>query len=77
MKTIQMTIDEPLLDEVDKITESLNTTRSAFIRDALHLALRQYRIGLLEQQHFEGYQHHPLNKTDIAPWESEQDWGDV
>lgn len=31
MKTIQMTIDESLLAEVDRVTKSLHTTRSAFI----------------------------------------------
>lgn len=76
MKTVQMTIDESLLTEVDQVIQSLDTTRSAFIRDALHLALRQYRIGLLEQQHLEGYVHCPEIATDVAEWESEQAWGD-
>ena len=39
VKTIQMTIDEPLLSEVDRVIQSLDTTRSAFIREALQLAL--------------------------------------
>ncbi|MFN2242692.1 MAG: ribbon-helix-helix protein, CopG family, partial [Anaerolineae bacterium] len=30
-----MTIDEPLLAEVDEVIQALNTTRSAFIREAL------------------------------------------
>ena len=30
VKTIQMTIDEPLLSEVDRVIQSLDTTRSAF-----------------------------------------------
>lgn len=77
MKTVQMTIDESLLTEVDQVIQSLNTTRSAFIRDALQLALRQYRIGLLEQQHVEGYARHPVVATDVAEWESEQAWGDL
>ena len=32
MKTIQMTIDESLLQQVDETVELLQTTRSAFIR---------------------------------------------
>ncbi|HOU15715.1 MAG TPA: ribbon-helix-helix domain-containing protein [Anaerolineae bacterium] len=74
MKTVQMTIDETLLNEVDQIIQSLNTTRSAFIRDALQMALRQYRIGILEQRHAAGYARQP--ETDVAEWESEQAWGD-
>ena len=77
MKTVQMTIDESLLTEVDQVIQSLNTTRSAFIRDALQLALRQYRIGLLEQQHAEGYARYPATEESVAEWESEQAWGDL
>ena len=32
MKTIQMTIDEALLQQVDQTVQSMNTPRSAFIR---------------------------------------------
>ncbi|MCI0397640.1 MAG: ribbon-helix-helix domain-containing protein [Chloroflexi bacterium] len=41
MKTIQVTIDESLLAKVDQVSQDLNTTRSAFIREALKLALEQ------------------------------------
>jgi hypothetical protein len=51
MKTIQITLDESLLAEVDHATEDLNTTRSAFIRSALRLALRWHIKAKLEQQH--------------------------
>jgi metal-responsive CopG/Arc/MetJ family transcriptional regulator len=42
MKTIQMTIDEPFLAEVDQMIQTLNTTRSAFVRQALELALQRH-----------------------------------
>jgi len=76
MKTIQMTIDEPLLDEVDRVTRDLKTTRSSFIRSALHLALRQYAVSKLEQQHKEGYTRHPAQPGEFDIWESEQAWGE-
>jgi metal-responsive CopG/Arc/MetJ family transcriptional regulator len=44
MKTIQMTIDEPFLAEVDQMIQTLNTTRSAFVRQALELALQRHAI---------------------------------
>jgi metal-responsive CopG/Arc/MetJ family transcriptional regulator len=59
MKTIQMTIDEPLLNEVDRVIAELHTTRSAFIREALEAALRRHDIRKLEQQHAQGYSQHP------------------
>jgi metal-responsive CopG/Arc/MetJ family transcriptional regulator len=76
MKTIQMTIDEPLLDEVDQVIHDLKTTRSAFIRKALQLALRQYAISKLEEQHAEGYARHPVAPGEFDIWESEQAWGE-
>lgn len=76
MKTIQMTIDEPLLDEVDQVIQDLKTTRSAFIRTALHLALRQYAISKLEQRQAEGYAKHPITPGEFDIWESEQAWGE-
>jgi metal-responsive CopG/Arc/MetJ family transcriptional regulator len=75
MKTIQMTIDEPLLDEVDHAVQDLETTRSAFIRSALQLALRRHAVSKLEQQHSEGYAKHPIAPGEFDIWESEQEWG--
>ena len=51
MKTIRMTIDESLLEDVDRTVTALHTTRSAFIRDALVLALRRQAVAELERWH--------------------------
>jgi hypothetical protein len=76
MKTIQMTIDEPLLDKVDQVIQELDMTRSAFIRDALHLALRQRKIKEMERAHAAGYAEHPVEPGEFDVWESEQVWGE-
>ena len=75
MKTIQMTIDEPLLTEVDQLIQALNTTRSAFIREALELALKRYAIAELERKHAEGYARYPVEAGEFDVWEAEQAWG--
>ncbi|MBA3533246.1 MAG: ribbon-helix-helix protein, CopG family [Ardenticatenales bacterium] len=76
MRTIQMTIDEPLLNEVDQTIQELHTTRSEFIREALKLALRRYHIAKLEQQHEEGYRATPADANDdVVEWEDVQHWG--
>jgi metal-responsive CopG/Arc/MetJ family transcriptional regulator len=75
MKTIQMTIDDDLLTEVDQITLTLQTTRSAFIRSALHLALRHYAVLQKEQQHAHGYAQHPVLPNEFDVWTAEQSWG--
>lgn len=65
MKTIQMAIDEELLAEVDRVSAELQTTRSAFIRSALHAALRQHRIRALERQQAAGYAQHPVQPGEF------------
>ncbi len=75
MKTIQMTIDEPLLKEVDRVVTELHTTRSAFIREALEAALRRHDIRKLEQQHAQGYRQHPVEPGEFDVWSNEQHWG--
>lgn len=76
MKTIQMTIDESLLTAVDEAITSLNTTRSAFIREALALALQRCKIAQLERKHTEGYARRPVEPGEFDVWEAEQAWGD-
>lgn len=76
MKTIQMTIDDALLAQVDQATHALQTTRSAFIRSALQLALHQYAMQQLEQQHAEGYARFPVQPGEFDIWESEQSWSE-
>ena len=39
MKTVQLTLDEPLVAEVDRVVKELGTSRSAFTRSALRAAL--------------------------------------
>jgi metal-responsive CopG/Arc/MetJ family transcriptional regulator len=75
MKTIQMTIDEGLLSDVDQVIAELQTTRSAFIRSALSLALRQHRTRLRERQHAEGYARNPVVPGEFDLWQGEQSWG--
>lgn len=76
MKTIQMTIDEGLLEQVDDVVETLNTNRSAFIREALEQVLKEYHIRQLEQQDAEGYTRIPPKPEEVEIWLTEQAWGD-
>jgi metal-responsive CopG/Arc/MetJ family transcriptional regulator len=76
MKTVQMTLDERLLDEVDRAVEELGTNRSAFTRDALRAALERRREAALEARHRRGYERHPVAPDELAGWEDEQVWPD-
>lgn len=74
MKTIQMTIDEDLLARVDAAVEQSGATRSAFIREALELALRRQTIAVLEQRHVQGYKRRPAQPGEFDVWTSQQVW---
>jgi metal-responsive CopG/Arc/MetJ family transcriptional regulator len=76
MKTIQMTLDDDLVDLVDKAARRLKTSRSAFTRNALRSALEQLRVRELERKHKEGYQKKPVKKDEFGAWEREQVWAD-
>ena len=75
MKTIQMTIDEELLEEVDQVVTTVKTNRSAFMREALLGMLRRLRLQTLEAQHWRGYAQYPVQPDEFDGWESEQLWG--
>jgi metal-responsive CopG/Arc/MetJ family transcriptional regulator len=75
MRTVQLTLDEDLVAEVDKIARKLGTTRSAFTREALRGALARLRDRALERKHREGYLKKPASAEEFGAWESEQAWG--
>lgn len=75
MKTIQMTIDEPLLKAVDRVSKVRKTTRSAFIRYAVQQELQREQIGVREARHAAGYARQPVTKGEFDLWQKEQDWG--
>ena len=76
MKTVQMTLEQELVLEVDKAAKHIGTTRSAFTRDALRSALKSLRVKQLEKKHWEGYKRRPVKRGEFTIWEGEQVWGD-
>lgn len=76
MRTIQMTLDDDLVEIVDQMAKNLNTSRSAFTRDALREAVNRLKIQQLEERHRRGYSKHLVTKGEFSVWEAEQDWGD-
>lgn len=76
MRTIQMTLDDDLVDAVDKVVKKLRMTRSAFTRQALRNAIAQANIKQMEIKHKRGYEEKPVSKSEFSIWESEQEWID-
>lgn len=77
MKTVQVTIDEGLLERIDRAIQEIGMNRSAFIRDAVLLALRQLRIRHLEAQHIAGYEKQPMQPEEVDEWDAIRVWGDI
>ena len=71
-----MTLDDNLVQAVDRISKQLNTNRSAFTRKALREALSRYNLEQLERKHRQGYERNPVTAEEFSIWETEQAWGD-
>jgi metal-responsive CopG/Arc/MetJ family transcriptional regulator len=71
-----MTLEEDLVQAVDKIVKQMHTTRSAFTRTALREAINNYKLSQLEQKHRKGYEKQPVSKEEFSVWENEQKWED-
>jgi metal-responsive CopG/Arc/MetJ family transcriptional regulator len=73
MKTIQITIDEPLLARLDCAVAQEGSARSAFIRRAVERALFAAEEAERERQHREAYLRVPQSDDDLLPTRS---WAD-
>lgn len=76
MKTVQMTLNEELVEAVDRVAQELGTTRSAFTRQALQRALKDLEIRKMEERQRRGYQRKPVQPGEFSKWEGEQVWID-
>lgn len=74
MKTIQIVLDEPLLQAADKVVRRQRTNRSALIREALREHLKRSRIRELEGQEREAYLRQPDTDDDLVGWEQVAAW---
>jgi metal-responsive CopG/Arc/MetJ family transcriptional regulator len=76
MRTVQMTLDERLVDRVDRAANKLGKTRSAFTREALRDALARLAALEKERRHRRGYEVRPVERGEFDDWAKEQVWPD-
>lgn len=74
MRTVQMTLDDGLLGEIDQAVARLGSTRSAFAREAFRQQLHRIETAAKEQLHREGYAGKPVEPGEFGVWEDEQVW---
>ena len=77
LKTIQITLPEPLLVKVDQAADDLKTSRSGFARQAFEETLFRLRMMQMERQDAAAYARQPQDLEEITVWTSVQDWGDA
>ena len=71
-----MTLDDELVEEVDRVVKRLHSNRSAFTRKALREALKRYAVEQQERRHRRGYERYPVAAEEFSVWGEEQAWGD-
>ena len=76
MKTIQVTLENELVERVDAHVKRLGTTRSAFAREALKEALKRLDQKVAEDRHLEGYRRNPVPPGEFEVREADHAWGD-
>ena len=76
MRTIQMTMDNDLIEQIDTRVKRLGTTRSAFARDAFRQALKRFDEMEFEQRQIAGYRENPPKPQEFGVPESDHAWGD-
>ena len=76
MATIQVVLDEALLELTDELAGKQNVNRSALIREALRSYLKQARFRELERQESLAYERQPDELDDVHRWERVADWPD-
>jgi len=74
METIQVTIEDSLLAEVQQATDALQITPSDFIKVALERAVQQREIIAKERRDAQGYAEQPQQPEEIEEWLDEQQW---
>lgn len=76
MATVQLTLDDKLLERIDREVERLGTTRSDFAQGALERSLGKTVEAELEARQRAGYQRHPVDPDEFGDWSDAQVWPD-
>jgi metal-responsive CopG/Arc/MetJ family transcriptional regulator len=74
METIQIVLDEGLLDATDRAARRTKRNRSALVRDALREHLRRLEVRAKEERDREGYSKRPHAPAESLVWEVEAAW---
>ena len=74
MQTVQIVIDDELLEAADRMAQQIKVNRSALVRAALREYLKRLRYRELERRDREGYKRYPNTVDELAVWEGVATW---
>lgn len=76
MTTIQVVLEDALLEATDRAVRRMKVNRSALIRAALREHLRRLSIVEKERRDREGYARHPMARDEFGVWDKVTAWPD-
>jgi metal-responsive CopG/Arc/MetJ family transcriptional regulator len=76
MKNVQITVDEGLLQAVDKAGKPLGLKRSQIVREALRAWLKKQSVERFEKQWIEALKSAPDDAKSAESWSSAQSWSE-
>ncbi|GMR21893.1 MAG: hypothetical protein BMS9Abin37_0214 [Acidobacteriota bacterium] len=76
MATIQVVLDDALLELADTVAKQQRINRSALIREALRTHLKRLRYREMEQRERAAYEQTPDDLDEARRWERVADWPD-
>ncbi|MGH9323686.1 MAG: ribbon-helix-helix domain-containing protein [Vicinamibacteria bacterium] len=74
MATIQVVIDDRLLEAADRLAKRNRVNRSALFREALRAYLKKQHYRELERREREAYEKYPDSLEEVALWERVAAW---
>jgi metal-responsive CopG/Arc/MetJ family transcriptional regulator len=74
MQTIQVVLENDLLQATDRAAKQTKQNRSALVRDALRQHLRRLEIRAQEERDRAGYMAKPQTPDEVHMWEGVAAW---
>lgn len=74
MKTVQVGLEESLLEAADRAARTLKISRSALFRDALREHLERFDAAEREERDRVGYERHPDALDRLGLWDQFAAW---
>ncbi len=74
MATIQVVLDDALLELADRLAKRQRINRSALIREALRAHLKKLRYAELENEERAAYEQQPDDLEEVKRFERVADW---